>query len=380
MFTPTRLFYAVRHKADAGLLAAAAAVATLFSATPFLIPVIAEEFGVTIARAGLMSTAQVGAFALTTFVAGRRLRTHRRYLVGGALASVALNLLSMVVPWFWLLMIVRALAGAAAGLLVWLSWANAMKSSGAMRNVAAVGPLTVFIAAPMLSFIADRGGADPVFAFIALAFVPPTLLRAVFSGFRPTRRKMSPAKSNVVLVLALGLNTLAGSALFIFAAAVGDSIGADPVLVSAAFSANALAGWFAARRPADDRPDGRWVFLMAACAAGVAFSGSVPIFFVALTLWGYGFWMSTPQMLRAIAAWSLVPEERVGDAQSTMAVGRALGPAVGSVLVKPDSFVAVGVFSVSGLILAGIIFHAVRWYRESHSPPDGVDRPQSEGR
>lgn len=374
MFTPTRLFYAVRARADAGLLAAAASVAALFSSTPFLIPAVAEEFDVSIATAGLMSSAQVGAFALTTFVAGRRLRTNRRYLVGGAGAAVAFNLLSMVVPWFWLLMVVRALAGSAAGLLVWLSWANAMKSSGAMRNVAVVGPLTVFVVAPIVSIVADRGGADPVFAFIALAFIPPIFLRATFSGFRPTRRKMSPSKSNVVLVLALGLNTLAGSALFVFAAAIGDSIGADPILVSAAFSANALAGWFAARRPAADRPDGRWVFLMAACAAAVAFSGSVPVFFVALTLWGFAFWMSTPQLLRAIAAWSLVPEERVGDAQSTMAVGRALGPAVASVLVKPDSFEVVGAFSVSGLILTGIIFHSVRWFRESHDPPDGVAR------
>ena len=372
MFAPIRLFFAVREKADAGLLAAAASVAALFSSTPFLIPAVAADFGVTIGRAGLMSTAQVGAFALTTFVAGRRLRTHRRYLVGGAAGSVAFNLLSIVIPWFWPLLVVRALAGAAAGLLVWLSWANAMKSSGAMRNVAAVGPLTVFVAAPIVSIIADRGGADAVFAFLALAFVPPALLRASFSGFRPTRRRMSPSRSNVVLVFALGLTTLAGSSLFIFAAAIGASIGADPVIVAAAFSANALAGWFAARRSAGDRPDGRWVFLMAACAAAVAFTGSVPIFFVALTLWGFAFWMSTPQLLRAIAAWSLVPEERVGDAQSTMAVGRALGPAVASVLVKPDSFRAVGLFSVGGLILTTAILEGVRRFRASHGPPEGA--------
>ena len=63
-----------------------ATVSITFAATPFLLQPIADEFGVSLGQAGLMSTAQVGTFALVVFVAGRRLSTDRRFLVGAALA------------------------------------------------------------------------------------------------------------------------------------------------------------------------------------------------------------------------------------------------------------------------------------------------------
>jgi predicted MFS family arabinose efflux permease len=128
----------------------------------------------------------------------------------------------------------------------------------------------------------------------------------------------------------------------------------------------------AARRHAGDRPQAFWVFMMAAAAAAVVFGESPPLFFVGITLWGFSFWMSTPPILRAIAAWSLAPEERVGDAQSTMAVGRAAGPAIGSILVGSGQFGALGWFAVSGLTVSGLIVLAVRIYRRSHRPPGGA--------
>lgn len=372
MFAPTRLFYAARTRADAGLLAAAAAVAVLFAATPFIVEPLAEQYGIPLGRAGLLSTAQVGGFALAAFVAGRRFRTHRAYLTGAALAAVILNLVSIVIPWFEVLLVVRALAGAAAGVLVWLSWAKAMQSTGAMREVAALGPLTVVVAAPIISFIAERGGADAVFALLALSYVPSAVLPARFAGFRAERRRLSPSRSNVVLILALGIDTLAGSSLWVFTAAVGASLGIASAPIALGFSANAIAGWAAARRHAGDEPEAFWIFMMAAAAGAVVFGASAPFFFAGIILWGFAFWMSTPPILRAIAAWSLVPEERVGDAQSTMAVGRALGPAVGSMLVGSGRFGLLGWFAVGGLTVSGLIVLAVRIYRRSHLPPRGA--------
>ena len=115
MLGPTRIFLSLRHAGDSGLLAAIAYVSALFAATPFLIPVISEEFEVSLGRAGLLSTAQVGAFALVVFVAGRRFRTDRRLLIGSAAASVVLNILSAITPHYSVLLVVRTLAGAAAG-------------------------------------------------------------------------------------------------------------------------------------------------------------------------------------------------------------------------------------------------------------------------
>jgi predicted MFS family arabinose efflux permease len=79
--------------------------------------------------------------------------------------------------------------------------------------------------------------------------------------------------------------------------------------------------------------------------------------------------MATPTILRSIAAWSLAPDERVGDAQSSMAVGRAIGPAIGSLLVVDASYGAVGAFTVAGLIVTGIVVLSVRVYRRGRASP-----------
>ncbi|MDH3752391.1 MAG: MFS transporter [Acidimicrobiia bacterium] len=371
MFAPTRLFYAIRNNADAGLLYAAAAVTVLFAATPFVIPAVADEFDVTVGRAGYLSSAQVGGFALAAFVAGRRFRADRRILVGASLAGVVFNLSSMLAPTFAVLVGLRVLTGISGGLLVWLAWADAMRDSSALRKVAAVGPLTALVAAPLLSWIADVGGADAVFGVIAISFVPSALLPATFSGSRKIRKRLSPSRSNVVLIIALGINTMAGSALFVFGAVIGESLGIDPVLVSVSYSLNALAGFIAARRSAANMMNGTWILGMALCAAGVAFGGPV-LFVLGMTFWGFCFWMSTPPILHAIAAWSLAPDERVGDAQSAMAIGRAAGPAIGAMLVGDAVFTSVAIFTIVGLAVAATTVLGVGQYRRTHAPPVGV--------
>ncbi len=373
MFGPVRVWYALRDHADSGLVAAAVAVAVLFAATPFLIPAVAADYGVALGTAGLLSTAQVGGFAVAAFVAGRTLRTRRRYLVEAAAASVAVNLLSTIAPTFWVLAGVRVLAGAAAGILVWLAWANAMRTAAAMRNVAATGPLAVLVATPILAGLAETGGPDAVFVAIAAVSMPALFLPARLSGFGVAREGLSPSRSNVVLLLALGGMTLAGSSLFVFGAAVGQQeLGMQPLMTSLGYSLNAFAGLVAARRDAEERPAGRWVLGIAASAAAVAFATHPIVFIIGMAAWGFCFWMATPAILRAIAAWSLAPEERVGDAQSAMAFGRAAGPAAGAVLVGHGTFVYVGAFAVSGLLACATTVGWVTRYRQSAKPPHGT--------
>ena len=369
MFGPVRLFFALREHPDLGVLAAVVSVSALFAATPFIIPAVAVEYDVSIGRAGLLSAAQVGGFAVATFVAGRTLRTHRRYLIGGASAAVALNLISAAVPTFETLLATRVLAGAAAGVLVWLAWSNAVRTEGALRNVAAAGPLTVLIATPILAWISTNSGASAMYVAIAVLAIPAVFLPAEFAGYRRDRSHVSPSRSNVVLVIALGMVTLAGSALFVYGAAIGVSIGLSAFVVSLAYSGSALAGLIATRIRTDDQPGSVWIFGIAACAALVAFSDSSLLFLIGITLWGFCFWMATPTLLRSIAAWSLAPDERVGDAQSSMAVGRALGPAVGSFLVVDAAYTTVGAFTVVGLVITGCIVLGVRIYRRDRQPP-----------
>ncbi len=370
MLGPSRLYLSLRQNADAGLVAAIAAVSAFFAATPFLIPVIAEEYDVSLGLSGLVSTAQVGAFALVVFIAGRTLATSRRYLIGASAVSVAANLLSLTAPTYGILLALRVVAGGAGGVLVWLSWAKAMRLSGSMRNVAAAGPFTVFVATPLIGWLADRFGTDAVFALLALVAMPAIVLPAEFAGYRHERRRMSPSRSNVVLVVAMGVMTMAGSSLFVYGATVGRTIGIDPFVVSLAFSGNALAGFVAARRT-PRRPVALWPIVIAVCAIAVGVSERSLLFVPALVLWGYAFWMATPAILASIAAWSLAPEERVGDTQSAMAAGRAIGPAVGAALVGDGRFDRITLFAVVGLVGGAVALAGVDRYRRSAKPPEG---------
>jgi len=373
MFGPVRVFLALRESPQLGSLAAVVAVSALFAATPFIIPAVALEYGVSIGRSGLLSAAQVGGFAVAAFVAGRRLHTHRAYLVGGALAASAFNLLSAFAPTFEILLVLRVLAGAAAGLLVWLAWSKAMQSSGALRDVASAGPVTVLVSAPILAYAAAEVGPSAVYMLLAVIALPAAVLPADFVGYRAKRLGLSPSRSNMVLLVALGMFTLAGSSLFVFGAAIGVDVGLSTFVVSLGFSANALAGLIGARRTAGDRPEGIWILGTALCAALVAFGGNAALFLVGITLWGFFFWMATPTILRSIASWSLAPEERVGDAQSSMALGRALGPGIASLLVVDGSYQAVGALAVAGLVASASTVFAVGIYRRGRLPPHERD-------
>ena len=369
MFGPVRIFFALRQHPQLGTLAAVVAVSALFAATPFVIPAVSVDYDVTIGRSGLLSAAQVGGFAAAAFVAGRALRTHRGYLIGGALGTAVFNVFSAFSPTFEILLVLRILAGITSGLLVWLAWSKAMQTEGSMRNVASAGPLTVLIAAPVLAYASVEGGATAVYLLLAVICLPPAFLPADFIGYRKERQRLSPSRSNIVLVVALGMSTLAGSSLFVFGAAIGVGLGLSTFVVSLGFSANALAGLIATRRSIPQTPGSVWIFGTALSAALIAFGTSPLTFLTGIALWGFCFWMATPTILRSIALWSRVPDERVGDAQSSMALGRAIGPAVGAVLVAEGSYTSVGVFAVVGLCLTAFIVLGVRVYRVGRLPP-----------
>jgi DHA1 family inner membrane transport protein len=354
-----------------GLLVGAASVSFLFGATPFLIPAVAERFGVSLGSAGLISTAQVSGFALATFVAGRRWRPSRRKLAAAAVAGAVLDAGSALSGSFPLLLALRAAAGASAGVLTWLAWAEAMRDPRSMRDVAAIGPLVVVVAAPLLGWLASFGGDRAVYWALAVASLSVVPFPIVFETPGPrVRRRMSPARSNLVLIAALGIITMAGSGLFVFAGAFAEQqVGLSPVALSAGFSINALAGLVGARwrwRPAQRWP---WV-------AGIGLSAAILVavphpaaFYGAMILWGFTFWMAIPGVLLAIAEWSFVPDERVGDAQSVMAIGRAAGPAVGGLLLGSESFGVLGAASAGGLAAGAVLVGAVEHHRKGRPAP-----------
>jgi len=365
---PTRIYLSLRHHADAGLVAAIAASTLLFAATPFLLPEIASEYGVQLGIAGLVSTAQVGTFAVVVFVAGRTLRTRRRYLIVATTIMFAANLASAFAPTFPILVVLRVLTGGAAGITVWLGWAKAMRVGASLRNVAATGPAAVFLGAPIIGWFASSYGIDAVFIFLAVIALPAAVLPVEFAGFKPKRSHAGVSRSNVVLVVALGLLTLAGSAMFVYTASLGQDIGMGATAISLTFSANALAGFIGAQLKGKGSA-APWIAVIAVGAATLGFVPGAAVFVVGMTLWGFAFWIATPRVMSSIADWSPAPEDRVGDAQSAMAVGRAIGPAIGGLVLVSGSFSDLAIWSVSGLLLSAVVVLLVDLYRRGKTSP-----------
>lgn len=365
MFAPVRSLLAVRPLSSPALLVAAASIALHFAATPFLIPSIVTDYDVSLGSAGLISVFQVGGFTLANLFAGRRLRPGRRILVGAATIGAAANMASALVGAFGALLALRATAGLAAGLITWLAWAEAMRRPAALKDVAAVGPLTALIGSPVLAWVISVGDSRAGFLLIAFSCLPAAFMPTSFGEQRlAARRRMSPSRSNIVLLAALGLMTGAGSSLFVFAGAIGEkAVGLDPVAVSLAFSVNAGAGLVAARRTQLTTKPWFWLLAIAGCVGSVALVSNAAVFYLALALWGYSFWRAVPVVLTRVAEWSLVPEERTGDAQAIMAFGRMLGPLGGGALIALGDFTVLGIVAGSIVALSAWLVWGVGRYR-----------------
>lgn len=369
MSLPTRVIQSVRPQASPGVIAAAAVVAATFAATPFLLPDVAERLQVDIGSTGLLSTAQVGSFAVASFLSGRVLRPRRR-LHHGALALVGLATLgSAFAPNLAVLLMTRLLAGFGLGVITWIAWADATRFSRGIGDVAAVAPVTATIASPPLGWLTEAGGFPLVFgALAAVAFV--AMLAPVDFGELPkVGRRVSGSRSNRLLLGALLVLSLGGSSVFIFTGAAAIEVhGMSPTAVAWALSVNAITGVAATRRTAADRHAGWWLGATAIAALVVGLVASPLVFFAALGVWGFSFWMAVPAVFRLLARRSLVPNERIGDAQAAMATGRVFGPVVGGLALGAGSFGRLSLVGAVIISIAAITVGAIEIYRLRQTP------------
>lgn len=115
MFAPVRFLYSFRPHAPLGLLAADAVAATMFVATPFLVPAVSDRLDVSLGVAGLISTAQVGGLTVTVFLLGRLARTSPSMLVAAATLLFVANGASALAGGVISLLLLRVVAGVGAG-------------------------------------------------------------------------------------------------------------------------------------------------------------------------------------------------------------------------------------------------------------------------
>ncbi|MGI9644366.1 MAG: MFS transporter [Ilumatobacteraceae bacterium] len=356
MQAPVRLLLALRPSVAPALLVAVATSTAVFFATPFLLPAVAEEYGISVGRAGLISTAQLAGFVLASWFGGRFLRPTRKVFVTAAVVGIVANLSAAAAPTFELLLATRVVNGLSLGLTAWFAWQAAFGDAGRTGDVAVVGPLVGVLVAPTVSLLLESVGLDVLFVvFAAVAALPLLFVREVDPRppLAPHHTRHAATRAATAILVALGMITFGGSSVFVYGAAIGQGFnGMTAVAVSIVYSANSIASipaarWFGRRGPA-----GIWFLGTAACAVVIGASREPIVFSIALIAWGFVFFMGIPAVFGLLASRSNFPEERAGDAQAVMALGRVFGPILGG------AFIAAGEVEALGLVAASIIVAA----------------------
>lgn len=376
MFVPTRLAYALRPNAPIGILAAAAGVAMLFGATPFLIPQVAARYGVSEGLAAGISVAQVSTFAVANLVLPRLLAPTGTLLKWAAFSLVVANAASALPEQFSLLIGLRMVAGLAAGTLTWVVWADAMRKPRSMAGVASAGPVTALVSAPVLSALAGLGDRA-VFIALGVAALPAFFIHVDTGVEEKSSGSVSRSRSNRVLLLALLLLAFFGSSSFIFVAvAARQTFGMTPFVASFAYSLNAAAGLLGARLSSRHRRPGWWLLTLGPAVYLAMAGGQAWMVFVGMAWWGFAFWMGVPGVMTMLAARSLEPDERAGDAQALMAFGRAGGPLLGGGFADAGAFATLAVVAGIGSSAVGAMVIGVQEGRERLPTSDSrlIDR------
>lgn len=360
MQVPVRLLLAIKPKVAPALLIAIASSTMVFVATPFLLPAVAEDRGVSLASASWISTSQLAGFVVASWFGGKFLRPVRSVFVIGAVTGVVANLASAVAPTLALLAVARSVSGLSLGLAAWFAWQAAFGDNEKTGDVAVVGPLVGTVTAPAVSAMIQSFGVDWLFVALAVVTAAPLLFAHKVSRvdvLRPHRTRHAPTRAAQAILVALGMITMGGSAVFVFAAAIGTSLNGVSVLtVSLLFSANAIVGIPAAKWSGGRGSAGLWFLGTATCAILIASVRNDVIYGIGLVAWGFIFFMGIPAAFALLASRSAFPQERAGDAQAVMALGRVFGPLVGGALIANGSsrtlgFAAAGLISSAALVL-----------------------------
>jgi predicted MFS family arabinose efflux permease len=292
-------------------------------------------------------------FVIGSWTAGRHLRPVRKVFVTLALLGFVANLCAAAAPNLAVLGAARFAGGISLGLAAWFAWQDAFGNAEKTSDVAVVGPLVGIVLPPALTVVIDSLGVRVTFVVLAVIALSPVLFAAqvdVKDRLRPHRARHSATRASSAMLVALGLLTMGGSSVFVYAAAIGTEYnGLDPIAVSLAFSANALVAVPAARWKGRRGPAGFWYLLTAGLAFVLPAVHIAPIFTAALIAWGFVFFMGMPAAFALLASRSRFPEERAGDAQAVMALGRVFGPLIGG------AFIAVGATTMMGIAASSIV-------------------------
>lgn len=363
MQVPVSLLRAIRPQEHPGLLLGTAYATAVLSVGPFLLPAVADEYGIGLGLASLSTALLLGGFALGSFGAGRFLRARGRVLGLAVLAALVTNAASALLPPFVVLLGLRTLTGIAVGVITWYSWSQVFGVSGRMSEIAVVGPLVGLTTAPVAAALRDAFGPEGIYLALAATAAVPLLFSRRSGALDPEyfapraerRARHAPTAAARRILICLGLLTLGGSAVFTYGAVIAaDRTTLSSQAIAWSFSANAVASVPSARWTGRRGRPGLWLLGCAAAAVALGVVGIGAVFVAAIAFWGFAFWMGVPGAYALLSSASLHPEERAGDAQAVMAIGRVVGPLVGGLVLDQSSAPVLGILGGTVMALAGL--------------------------
>ena len=204
---------------------ALAASTLVFTATPLILRPLSVEYGITIGAVGLISTAQLAGFVLASWFAGRFLHPGRSLFVTLCIGGTAANLVSAFSPNLAVLCGARMVCGLTLGLAAWFGWHAAFCDEKRIGDLSVVGPIVGALGSPLIAVVVAQTNVRGVYLLLAgLTAFPLLLSHQVASSGSVSQRstvRHRPTRAAVAILIALGMITLSGSAVFVFAAAIG---------------------------------------------------------------------------------------------------------------------------------------------------------------
>lgn len=370
------------------VLALLAPANTLVVASEFivigLLPLLAQDSGVTLAQAGQLT----GWFAFSAAVFGPLAtlavsrRSPRQVLVAALLLFAAGNAAIALASQFWLLLAVRVIQGAAlpafisAGAAVVSRMAEPEQRGRALANANLGFVIGVLVALP--AGVALAQGGDWRLPFLALALLPlpvAVLVRVYFpADVRPEtvrlRDQVGLLRSPVFLAHLL-LSALVFAAMFAaytyLSAWLDKSLGLSVGMISIVlfgFSAAGLAGNWVASRVADKAPLGATVATTLLLAIAVSLAALahtlISVMIVLLAIWSIAHTAGvTLATVRVTMAGGQAAAFALSMNISAANLGISLGAYSGGVAIDAWGLDAIGVttavFAVLAAVLAGLI-------------------------
>ncbi len=364
MQLPVRVSLLLNPSVSVGILLATGFGTLVFVSTPFLFPLVSDHYGIGLGLTALIGTFQLGGFVIGSWGAGRHLSPSRRVFFVALLLSVLANLASALLPIYPILIALRFVSGISMGMISWFGWVQVFGDEARMGEIAVIGPIVGVLTSPLIALVATRGGASSIFLFLGLLAIGPLIFNrttGVPGTSAPTGERHQAVFVARVLLVCLGLFTFGGSAVFGYAVVIGaERLGLSSSEVAWVFSLNALCAALSAGRTGKRGIPGPWLMSTGIMAILLATASSTWVFAGAAAWWGFAFWMGVPGVFTILASRSDYPEERAGDAQAVMAIGRVFGPLAGGILLQTSGSSTLGWLAGSLMILVGIAVFSTR--------------------